>query len=197
MSSVIDMVAGSLGKGAVDTISKNLKIDKDKASVAVSAAIPMLVTAMAKNTEDKGGAESLFKALEKDHDGSVLDNVDGYLGDVKTQAGAKILKHVLGKQEDVVEKGLGTLAGLDKSQVAGVLATLAPLVLGALSKNKNQEGHDVGGLADLLKSESKTAQKKAPDAMGVLGKLLDANGDGNIGDDVAKIGMKLLSSFLK
>ncbi len=197
MSGVMDMVIGSLGKGAVDKISQNLNIDKDKASVAVSGAIPMLVTALAKNSEDRGGAESLFKALEKDHDGSVLDNVDGYLEGAKTQAGAKILKHVLGKQEGVVEKGLGQLAGLDKSQVAGVLATLAPLVLGALSKSKNEEGLDAGGLTDLLKTESKTAEKKAPDAMGVLGKLLDADGDGTIGDDVADMGMKLLNSFLR
>ncbi|MBN2079768.1 MAG: DUF937 domain-containing protein [Spirochaetes bacterium] len=197
MSGIMDMVIGSLGTGAVDKISQNLNIDKEKASVAVSGAVPMLVTALAKNAEDKGGAESLLKALEKDHDGSVLDNVDGYLDGAKTQAGAKILKHVLGEQEGVVEKGLGKLAGLDKSQVAGVLATLAPLVLGAISKNTSKEGLDVGGLTDLLKSESKAAEKKAPDAMGVLGKLLDADGDGEIGDDVASVGMKLLSSFLK
>ncbi|MBN1498249.1 MAG: DUF937 domain-containing protein [Spirochaetes bacterium] len=197
MSGVIDMLASGLGTDAVDAISQNLGIDKDKASVAVSGAIPMLVKALARNTEDEKGAESLFNTLEKKHDGSVLDDIAGYLNNADIQDGGKILKHVLGGQRGAVEKGLGSLAGLNASQVGSVLATLAPLVLGALSRSKGEQSLDAGGLADLLRSESKTAEKKAPDAMGVLGKLLDADGDGSIADDVADIGMKLLKGFLK
>ena len=38
-------------------------------------------------------------------------------------------------------------------------------------------------------------ERKAPD-LGMLGSLLDADGDGDIKDDVAKMGGSLLKSFL-
>jgi hypothetical protein len=53
----------------------------------------------------------------------------------------------------------------------------APLVMGFLGRSQKKESLDVGALASLL------------------GQLLDADGDGDIADDVAKIGGGLLSKL--
>ncbi|MFQ5351250.1 MAG: hypothetical protein ACE5EG_12485, partial [Thermoanaerobaculia bacterium] len=51
---------------------------------------------------------------------------------------------------------------------------------------------DLGGL---LRQEHRSAARQAPD-LGMLGSLLDADGDGDIKDDVAKLGGSLLKGFL-
>jgi hypothetical protein len=58
---------------------------------------------------------------------------------------------------------------------------LAPLVLGALGKAKQQNNLDAGGLASMLGAESSTLQKKSSGGAEMLMKLLDQDGDGEDG----------------
>jgi hypothetical protein len=67
--------------------------------------------------------------------------------------------------------------------------------MGALGKTKRDRGLDAGGLAQLLMGEREEAGKKAPQAAGLLGSLLDSDGDGEVADDLAKIGGSLLGSL--
>ena len=72
---------------------------------------------------------------------------------------------------------------------------LAPLVMGMLGKNQRQQGLDIGGLTDLLGGERKAAQKRAPEAVDLIGSLLDSDGDGSVTDDLAKLGGNLLGGL--
>ncbi|MFH1176917.1 MAG: hypothetical protein V1750_05880 [Acidobacteriota bacterium] len=54
-----------------------------------------------------------------------------------------------------------------------------------------------GGLAQMLGNESQRAHQAALGAMGMLGQLLDSDGDGNVLDDIAEKGAGLLGSFLR
>lgn len=72
----------------------------------------------------------------------------------------------------------------------------APVVMGALSKKKKKDGLDASSLANMLRSGEEEVEKKEPEAMGFLNKLLDTDGDGNISDDAVEIGAKPLKSFL-
>ena len=55
-----------------------------------------ILGAMANNASKPGGADSLLGALQKDHDGSILDNLGGFLGQPNTDDGNGILGHVFG-----------------------------------------------------------------------------------------------------
>jgi hypothetical protein len=57
--------------------------------------------------------------------------------------------------------------------------------MGALGKAKQSRGLDGDGLASMLGAERKAAAASAPDAMGMLNEMLDADGDGSALDDVA------------
>ncbi len=72
---------------------------------------------------------------------------------------------------------------------------LAPLVMGALGRESRSKGLDVGGLTSMLAGERKVAEGSA--SLGGLAALLDADSDGQIADDVAKLGKGLLGKFLK
>jgi len=125
-----------------------------------------------------------------------MDDVAGSFLTQDTGAGAGILKHILGGQQGIVETGLSQITGLSNSKTSTVLAMLAPVIMGALSKKKQEDGLDASSLADMLRSDEKEVEKKEPEAIGLLNKLLDADGDGNIADDAVDIGAKDLKSSL-
>jgi hypothetical protein len=181
--SMLDMLQQRLGGDAVNQISKQLGTDPATAQSAIAAALPMLVGALARNAQDPGKAGALANALGR-HDGSVLDDVAGYLGRGDSSDGAGILGHVLGARQQTVQTGLGQATGLDASKAGMLLSMLAPLVMGALGKAQREKGLDTGGLAGMLGGEQQRAADAAPGVMGMLSSFLDRDHDGSVMDDI-------------
>lgn len=84
-------------------------------------------------------ASGLLGALDRDHDGSILDDVAGFIGNNDNSAGDGILKHVLGDNRNTVENGLSAKTGLNSSQIGQLLKMAAPLIMGYLGKQKNKK----------------------------------------------------------
>jgi hypothetical protein len=181
--SMLDMLQQRLGGNAVNQISQQLGTDPATTQSAIAAALPMLVGALARNAQDPGKAGALANALGR-HDGSVLDDVAGYLGRGDTSDGAGILGHVLGARQQTVQTGLGQAAGIDPSKAGLLLSMLAPLVMGALGKAQREKGLDTGGLAGMLGGEQQRAADAAPGVMGMLSSFLDRDHDGSVMDDI-------------
>jgi hypothetical protein len=196
MSSLIEMLTAQLGSGqALGQLSRQLGADEGTTQNALGAALPVLLGALARNTAQSGGAESLDRALGK-HDGGVLDNLTDFLGAPDVDDGNGILRHMLGDRRGTVESGVAKASGLDPSMIAKLLPVLAPIVMGALGRQKRQQSLDVGGLSSMLGAERKQIEAAGP-AGGLLGQLLDQDGDGSVADDVAKLGGGLLSRLLR
>ena len=89
-------------------------------------------------------------------------------------------------------------SGLDVGAVAKLLPMLAPLVMGALGRAKKQKNLDAGGLSSMLNPERARVEHDTPGMKegGLLG-MLDMDDDGDVSDDVAKIGGMLSSFFGK
>ena len=194
MSALLEILAGSLGRGAVDQISSKLGLNPTTTGTIVQAALPMLVSALARNSSSPQGASALQSALSKDHDGSVLNDVLGFLGSSQQGPGAGILRHVLGDQQSNVQSTIGQAAGVDGAQAGQVLEMLAPLVMGALGKKTAQDGLDAGGISQFLQGEAQAVQQPRPDLMGSILGMLDQNKDGNVVDDVGSLLGKLLNN---
>ncbi len=179
-----ELLSQQLGGQALQQISQQIGADEQTTSNAVSAALPMLLGGMARNAQSAEGASSLLGALDRDHDGSVLDDVAGFLGQGGGGAGEGILGHIFGSNRPNVEAGISQASGLDLSQVVRLLPLLAPIVMGALGKTQRAQGLDAGALAGLLGQESQQAMSSSP-LLGMLSQVLDANKDGSMMDDVA------------
>jgi hypothetical protein len=116
----------------------------------------------------------------------------------KALDGMGILKHVLGSRQGPVETGVSRASGLDKSQVVQLLAMLAPLVMSALAKSKQQQKLDPGGLADLLGRQRAQVEQRTPQLKGgSLLDLLDRDDDGSIADDIASLGASIGGRLLR
>ena len=200
MSDLMSMLSQALGGNTVSQIARQIGADESQTSTAINAALPILLGALDRNTDQPGGADALFGALKNDHDGSLLDNLGGFLGgslgESRATAGSAILNHILGGKQRSVETGLGRASGLDVATIAKLLPILAPIVMGVLGRLSSQKGLDASGVSGYLTGERERAQKTQPDGMAVLGNLLDSNNDGEVIDDVVKLGSGLLGSFL-
>jgi len=182
--SLLEILQQRLGGQAVEQISRKLGSDPGTTGNAIDAALPLLLAAVARNASNGAQAKSLDTAVSQDHDGSVLDDVPGYLNRAETGPGAGILRHVLGGNQPTVEHGLSQTTGLDAGKAGQLLIMLAPLVMGALGRAKQERGLDAGGLSNLLAGERENLNQSAPGVMGMLGRFLDRDGDGSVIDDV-------------
>lgn len=236
MMDVLNEIRARLGGGALDGLARQVGAGRGETERAVGVALPLLVGALARNTtRSRQGADDLARALDRDHDPSLLDQLGGLLGGSGGEAlaaglgsllggaskgsgggfaelagsilgggegggkaldGTGILRHVLGDRRRAVESGVGKASGLDASKVGQLLVLLAPLVMSALAKVKQERHLDGRGLADVLGREREEIEAKAPGvAPGGLGAILDRDGDGDIADDLAGMGIGLAKAF--
>ncbi|HEY6404211.1 MAG TPA: DUF937 domain-containing protein, partial [Blastocatellia bacterium] len=168
----------------IEQISRQLGVDEATTAGAIQAALPMLLGGLANSSASQSGATSLLTALDRDHDGSVLDDLGGFLGDYLSGRGAGILSHIFGAQEGAVERGVSNASGLDLSKVGPLLLMLAPIVMGALGRARREQGMDV---SELPRELGAAAQQTGGNQglLGALNSMFDMNRDGSAVDDIA------------
>jgi len=187
MNAITQIITQQLGGSAARTIAQRFGISETTANTAIQMAIPLIVTALARNASQPQEAQNLHQAISNDHDGTIFDNLRGYLGNPQSANGAGILGHVFGTQQPAVQNNLAQATGMDQSSAAGLLETLAPLVMGSLGQAQQQNGLDPSGLSDYLQVQQQEAQATAPDAMSMLSSMLDQNKDGSSMDDLQRM----------
>ena len=193
MNAITQIITQQLGRGAVSSIAQRLGVSEATANTAIQIGVPLIVAALARNAARPEGAQQLHQAINNDHDGSIFDNVMGYLSDPQSANGAGILGHVFGGQQSSIENNLAQATGMDAASASGLLETLAPLVMGAVGQTQQQNGLDAASLSSMLNSQQEEAQTNAPDVMSMLGSMLDQNKDGSAVDDL----QRLAANFFK
>jgi hypothetical protein len=166
-------------EGRADQIGQRIGADGAQTRTALQAAVPALLAAL---SEDANRGSGLKQAIQRDHDGSILDQLSDYLGGTaqlspRTTNGAGILEHTLGDRQQDVQRALSARSGLDMGSIGNLLALLAPIVMGMLGKRGGASGGSGGSggigqddIGDLLNREKDDARSKSPD----IGDILDS-----------------------
>lgn len=198
MFSLQDLLGPQKGSEAVDQISQQVGAEPSMVNSAIQAALPAILGGLANNAMDPQRAQSLDQALERDHDGGILDNLGalgGMIFDPSTptprQADAGgILGHILGGGQGRVAQDVSQQTGLPAGQVAQILMMLAPIVMGYLGQQKREQNVGAAGLGGLL-GGLLGGQAQQPQQSG-LGSILDRDGDGSSLDDIASMAMNYM-----
>ena len=200
MFSLQDLLGQEQGGEAVQQISQNVGAEPSVVNSAIQAALPAILGGLANNASTPHGAESLNNALEQDNHASILDNLGG-LGSLifggggaalpprQADAGG-ILGHILGSSQGPVVQDVSQKTGLNAGQVAQILMFLAPIVMGYLGRQKQQQGVGADGLGGLLSGILGGSQPQVPEAQS--GGFLDRDGDGSQIDDIASMAFNYL-----
>lgn len=196
--SLTDELFSQLQGAPLQQVSQQLGIGQSQAAGAISAALPLLMGALGKNTAEPQGAEALFGALQRDHAGLDLGSVLGAVlggGNAPTQNdGGAILGHIFGGSQPRAEASLGQATGLGGDKAGMLMKILAPIVLSFLAQRFMGQGNaSPSGLSQLLGQERQAVQQQGGLGGGLLGAVLDQDGDGQLGlGDLLKIGGGLL-----
>ena len=191
--SVLDVLNEQFDPATVDQISRQIGADPEATEDAIVGALPLLLGGLARNARQPGGAEGILGALTRDHDGGILDDLGGFLRSGGAAAdGTGILGHVFGNRQQQVQGGLARASGLDPQAIGKLLTILAPIVMAALSRQQRGRGLDGAGLAGLLGGDSQRGDSMLG---GLASVLLDQNHDGQVIDDVLRMGGGLLGGM--
>lgn len=189
----------------MDRIAQQLGIDPTQASAAVGAALPLLLGAMGRNASSPQGAQSLYSALQNDHAGLDIGSVLGSVLGSGGGQGGEILGHVFGGKQPRAEAGVSQVAGIGSQQAGTLLKILAPIVMAYLAKRMLGRGSAGQGnapaaaqpgpqaLGEVLGQEQRHMEQQGGLTGGLLGAVLDQDGDGQLGlGDLLKMGSGFL-----
>lgn len=146
--SLIDLLTGNTGNQVAEQAENKFGISKNQIIALLAVATPLVISYLRNKSQDAKEAEALNNALDKDHDGSILDDTSQL--DNRQDEGGSILSHVFGNQKNNVENQLSQNTGISIDKIGPILAMLAPVIMGYIGKEKQQNNVGAGGLGDLL-----------------------------------------------
>lgn len=136
MADLIDLLSQSLNPDTVRNLSRRIDATPEQTEAALSAALPMMIGALSRNANaSPQGALSLGTALDRDHDGGLLDQLGGLLGGLgggtaPTRGGSS-----------------GTVGGAGGLDLGGLLES-AGSILGGGGPGTRSRSLDGGGILD-------------------------------------------------
>jgi len=196
MNNIVDLLKSNLSSSVIEAMAGRIGGDSKATSNATSSAIQILLSALNKNSQ--GQNEGLVNALEKDHDGSILDNIMDFAKgsanlNERTTNGSGILGHLLGDKLGNAAEMIARTSGLDSKKSSSLLEMLAPVVMGAVGRGMRQApGQNSNILTDIL-SNSVNDYASSKEEQSMVEKLLDRDGDGSVIDDLLGMGMKFFN----
>ena len=208
--SLVDQLMAQLQGAPLQQMAQQLGTDTAQTQSAVSAALPLLLGTLGNNAAQPQGAMDLLGALQQHQGGAAqglgalgdLGGLGGLLGGLlgggnagsagAAPDGAAILGHIFGGNQQRAQDGLGQATGLG-GNAGQLLQMLAPIVMSFLAQRVSSGGLSADNLGQVLGQEKAHAQQQGGLGGGLLGALLDQDGDGQVGlSDLMKIGGNFL-----
>ena len=123
-----DVLEKHFSEENLKALSQKIGADLESTRKAVAAAVPTVMTAMSrKASESKESAQALLNSLDKDHDGSVLDDVGKQFRDT-TIGGAAMASQLFGEGQQAVQSGLAKASGVTDDAMKKLMETVTPVV---------------------------------------------------------------------
>jgi len=146
--SLIDLLTGNTGNQVAEQAENKFGIRQNQVIALLAVATPLIISYLRNKSQDAKEAEALNNALDKDHNGSILNDASQI--EARQAEGGSILDHIFGGQKSTVENQLSQNTGISIDKIGPILAMLAPVVMGYIGQQKQQNNVGAGGLGDLL-----------------------------------------------
>ena len=190
MTTMLEDLTKALQGDALTSIAAAVGGDPASVGKGVAAAIPALITALARKADTPDGAANLFDALSKNFDGSMLDNLSNLAASPLAAHGLPFLQNILGDAQGTTENKIAKISGLDTGLIGRLLPILAPVVLSYVGRMIKTQNLDASSLAAFLRDQRGFVKASAPGLIGFL-ESIDANDDGSVLDDLSRLAGRL------
>lgn len=173
-----------LKDSVISKIGKSVGVEPNKVEQIVRLGMPTILQALGRNASTSNGKLELSAALDQ-HQDDKIGNIEGFLDNVDSKDGLKILSHAFQDKNGLVQNNLAKKVGLNGIQVSGILALLAPLLMGIISQEKKKQKVETANIPALI--NSMLSPDGEHNAMDMFSNLLDSDKDGDVMDDLGKI----------
>jgi len=213
---LLEMLMSGQNGASVEKAGSMLGMNTQQSQSAIAALLPAISSALKQNTSSPQGLAGLLGALQNGNHSQYLDNPATLERPETVSDGNAILGHLFGTK-DVSRAVAGRASeqtGISTDMLKKFLPIVAAMAMGSLSKQTNtnssmksalaglamkqlmggQQSSGLGGMLGGLLGGNKRAaaqqQQTHQQGMGILGKMLDADGDGSVMDDILGMAMK-------
>lgn len=178
--SLLYLITGNTGNQVAEQAENKMGISKSQIIALLAVAAPLVISYLRNKSKDAKEAEALNNALDKDHDGSILNDPSQALN--RQNEGGSILNHIFGNDKQNVENQLSQSTGISMDKIGPALAMLAPIIMGYIGQQKQANNTGAGGLGDLLGGIMGNATNEAQASSGnpitdLLGSVLGGGGN--------------------
>lgn len=214
---IMDMIMSAAGGQAPQQMGQQFGLDAGQSQGAIAALLPAISSALKQNTSNPQGLAGLIGALQKGNHDQYLDNPAQLDQAGVVDEGNAILGHLFGSKEvsREVASRASAQSGVDSSILKKMLPMVAMMAMGSLGKQTQGGGGlqsmmtglamqqlmgggaSAGGLGGMLggllgggRRAQAQQRQQHQQGMGMLGKMLDADGDGSTMDDILNMMMK-------
>lgn len=175
---LLNALLNSSGQNAVQSAAQQFGLDSGGTQSLLASLVPALAGGMRRNAASSGGLEALTQALSGGNHQRYLDDPAALQQQSAATDGNAILGHLFGNKD--VSRNVAANAaqstGIDVSIIKKFLPLVAAAAMGAMSKE--------------TAAGSNLSQQGA--SGGLLGKLLDTDGDGSVIDNLLSLGKRFL-----
>lgn len=169
---LVDLVTSQLTGDVLSKLAGLAGIDEAQARTASSAAVPALLSAVAKLSATTSGAGQVATALEG-IDLQSLGSLSGALGggqaDGLGNLGGKLLTTLLGDSFGPLAGAVGSFLGTKQGAAQTLLSSLAPIVLGTIAKQFPGSKADAAGVARLFAEQQGNIAAALPRGLSLAG----------------------------
>ncbi|WP_304344621.1 DUF937 domain-containing protein [Chryseobacterium koreense] len=194
--SLIDLITGNAGNQVAADAENKFGISRNQVIALLAVAAPLVISYLRKKSQESPAeADALSNALDKDHDGSILN--DPAQAAARQTEGGSILDHIFGGQKADVENKLSRNTGISMDKMGPILAMLAPLIMGYIGQQKQESGvTSGGGLGDLLggilgkasnQLQEQQAQGSGNPITDILGSVLGSSQQDGLGSIIGSV----------
>jgi hypothetical protein len=175
---LVNALKGAAGADALNGLAAQFGLEASAVEQVLDQVVPALGRGIQKNTAAPGGFESLLGALQGGRHERYLGDLASVTSAAGISDGNKILGHVLGNKD--VSRNVAAQAaqnsGVSSDVIKQLLPMVATMVMGTLSKQSS--------------AHPQVAASAESGLGGMLGSLLDSDGDGSAVDDILGMAKK-------
>ncbi|MCC7503782.1 MAG: DUF937 domain-containing protein, partial [Saprospiraceae bacterium] len=164
---LMEILQGQLSDDVIGQISQQIGAQPEQTASAANGIFTSLLGGLANNATQEGGLSAIAGALDRNHDGSVLDDIMGMVGTVMNGQGSGatnglgILGHILGDNQENVAQQVSQSSGLSMGQVMKLMPVLAPIVMGVIGKMRGQDGFQLSDLPGILLGSAQSGAQQS------------------------------------
>ena len=172
MSSLLDFLKDQISPEVVRGLASNLGESTDSVQQALQTGSTAMLTTLASKAHDQGFLSQIMNLISNLGSRSAMGAAAGGGSSVTStasQAGSTFLNMLFGGNLSATQDKIAEVSGMRSSSVGTILASAAPMVLGALASKISTEGLTASGLGSMLSAELPRLRSLLPSGFSIPG----------------------------